>query len=450
MNKLQKLSTMMVLGLVMSPLAVTAQTVTTDVNQINWQPAQSKVYQFSQSTEVLGHQSSSQKTSATLTQISGLLNMRVYNVEAQQIIAGFQISKLAISVAGQRNQDLEQLYKTPFLVTFNHDGLPQQFNFPKVLPPQSRQALGDIVKGFQWVMPKRVTKDNQWTVKESNATGSYSAQYKYEPQQQTYVKQRQHYKVISDNPMLANTMEVKTKTSKFTAILAKNSSWLERFSGEETLDVYLQRQLFVQSRFKSELTTSTEAMSSELFLSQFDSASSLKSVLFDDDNSQWAINVKTIWQKMEQAQFEQQYANISLSQLLQSAHSAAAKPQSMRFLNAMNQIEQYIKVFPQSSAQLPDLLMSMNLPPVIYLKVIAYLGNFGQSAHQQALVAIMNDVRLTDAVNREAVRSASRVTNAQSELVTSLEVLIERSRDSLYDQSMGPLAAATLRNLNGM
>lgn len=454
MVKLRQLSALVLtgsLGLAAMNVTATEQPQLSPIAKsvkLNWQAGESKVYQFNQSTEVLGFRpdGSGQTTGGSLTRLEGLLNLKIYTVTPQQVVAGFEISALAITVAGKRNPELEKLYQTPFLVTFSNNGLPKQFEFPSVLPSQSRQALGNIVNGFQWVTPE--ANETKWTVDESNATGSYKAQYNYQPVEQTISKQRLQYKVINQNPLLANTMKVKVEDSKFSAKLAEDSSWLTDFSGEEQLTVYLQRQLFIQSRFKTEMHTSDSAFSSQLFISQFDSAKRLRKEMFDDSKSQWAVDVRTIWKNMEQQKFKKQFANVSLRQLLQAALGKTDKPQHPAFLNLMDQVERYLQAFPQSAAQVPDLLQSLNLPPVIYLKVIAYLGNLGEKTHQQSLIAIMNDVRLSPEVNEQAVSAASRVSKAEVFLIDALNTLTEQSGTDSYSHPLGPLAAASLESLS--
>ncbi len=89
-------------------------------------------------------------------------------------LVGMRLSAVALQVAGRSDPETDRALATPFRVRFAPDGMPETFEFPGGVSARNRAILENLVRTFQVTMQE----GDNWSAQESNASGSYEAEYR--------------------------------------------------------------------------------------------------------------------------------------------------------------------------------------------------------------------------------------------------------------------------------
>ena len=105
--------------------------------------------------------------------IEGLLDQQTLAITAAGVMTGMRFNTFNLMIEGAADQNVNQALQSPFRTLFSKNGAPLGFEFPESLAPEHRDILKNLVSMFQLLLEDGDT----WEATESNASGSYKAQY---------------------------------------------------------------------------------------------------------------------------------------------------------------------------------------------------------------------------------------------------------------------------------
>lgn len=105
--------------------------------------------------------------------MSGILDMQTLEANAEAALVGLRLSSAELHISGQTVAETNRALMVPFRVRFYANGMPDSFEFAATVSAENRLILENLVRAFQVSMQG----GENWTVRESNASGTYEAAY---------------------------------------------------------------------------------------------------------------------------------------------------------------------------------------------------------------------------------------------------------------------------------
>ncbi len=150
--------------------------------KIAWQAEAEQSYRLSIDSEVMLELPGSLGRQRIAQRVSGILNLRVFDIEADGVRAGFQLRPAMYELGGVRSPQIESGLSAPFIAVFGPLGHIREFEFPAQLGEAERTILSEMLRTFQVILPEHDRaasgrRERAWTVSEAHATGRYLAVY---------------------------------------------------------------------------------------------------------------------------------------------------------------------------------------------------------------------------------------------------------------------------------
>ncbi len=142
-------------------------------SRYQWTTGSMQSYQLSIATDVLLKLTGLQHITQ---QISGTLNMRVFDTDDEHVRVGFQLLPLNYTVNSQTDEGIQDALSVPFVVIFEDNGRPLTFQFPDSMEKAERIILEEAIRVFQMILSDD-GHTSSWTVAEEHAAGNYLAYY---------------------------------------------------------------------------------------------------------------------------------------------------------------------------------------------------------------------------------------------------------------------------------
>lgn len=156
--------------------------------------------------------------------IEGLLDQQTLSITGAGVMTGMRFNTFNLMIEGAADQSVNQALQSPFRALFNKNGAPLDFEFPEALAPEHRDILQNLVSMFQLVLQD----GDAWETRESNASGSYKAQYSRVSSTEIS-KQKKYYL-----PGLQAGSAPQVESTEFIA-LDTNNDWITKMTLDEVV-----------------------------------------------------------------------------------------------------------------------------------------------------------------------------------------------------------------------
>jgi HEAT repeat protein len=414
---------------VVDALATPTTTATPTLTQFIWQANARQTYRYQSKVDLKIDTGATMQTKSAWQQInsqlSGILNVRVFDKHQDRIRLGVQLSAVDFNINGQTFPPLTTLFGTFFLVEMSPEGKPLQFNFPRYLNVANQLFVKEIVNSIQVVLPTQATATT-WKTQEAHNTGDYQADYQ-RPTKGDIHKHKTDYLTVTLQQGGDQTAPLrltdKIKQSEFTARLATPQSWLQTLQGEEKIDFNLPTGKLAEMVSQIQLTLSDDPQDPNLGI--WRAANDYDQVLQTFATAEGEVSVsQNILKQLEVDKLRQQYANTNLTTFVNTLTGIFGKGESIsadKIIPYMQEIEQYLTVYPDAALEMPALLETLNPSETLAAYLIGALEHAGTSQAQQALSTIATNPK-PEAQSRaiQAIGSFNFIEHPESPVVTTL------------------------------
>lgn len=404
-------------------------TLSMSVPQFYWQAGTGQVYDYRLHSQIQTNTHFLSKATDTHWQhidsvLSGQLNVRFFTQQDNSIFIGFQLSPVNFSIAGQRVKTLEtKVYQTFFLALFDLHGRPIQFYFPKRLHQADQKLLADMIRELQIITPA-VMLLKQWTNAEQNGTGDYEAQYQWQNGQ--VLKQKVNYTHVTTSEQSTDlALTAKVLHSDFKATLERKTPWLYALSGNEKLLVSSQHNPISKAEHQWTLTLSDASINPDLDIWQAVNNPKQITLAF----AKGKAPIISSWEALHHQQLREKFANVPLETLTNTLLQANLEKQAIdKMIPLLTDLEDYLRVYPQASAEIAQLLQQPDISQRSTGMLINSLEVVGHPQAQQALVEIISNPAIENPhVVRQAISAIGGVKVPEPLLIDNLWQMVEKA-----------------------
>ena len=230
--------------------------LTTDERQslgFYWSQGAEQQYQLAIATDIRLLLPGSDTPQTIVQQVSGTLNLKVFDRDEEQIHVGFQLDSPFYTLNNQPDNTLQKALEAPFVVTFDPWGRPLSFHFPEALQKTERIILEESIRTFQVIFPEE--RNTSWTTTETHATGTYLAQYRLR-EDNSIEKTKTRYTdlaVSSEDDDPAGAAKAQIRKSLAVSRISREIAWIEDAVVNEALTLSQGSGLSTESIMKAEL-----------------------------------------------------------------------------------------------------------------------------------------------------------------------------------------------------
>jgi len=378
-------------------------------------------------------------------EISGLLNIRIFENDNEEnledsglIYMGCQMSPVKVNVGEDkesmtRDSNLEVLFQNFFLIAMHPDGLPESFHFPTYLDPQSRMSLSEIIFSIQTYIP---VSDNQfqakkWRSEERHAFGMFKVEYMFEPHNcNALIKQNVRCTALKelDRAML------RTDQVQFRGILENsdhhitipdnNASWIEAYTGEETLAIYAsQHAVWYRRHTKILMNIDTRQPDPELFIWTTNTSISDLIEKFVDLDESTKPKKNKIKRKLLASE------RIPLAAQLEILQKNIYENADQKIISEnIQRLKQFLTQFPEEASFIPHLIKNLNLHNNTAEQIILTLEMVGHEEAQSAISDIYLDYNQDSEIRQKAIISAGGLSDPSNSTIDRLFQLISQEQ----------------------
>lgn len=210
--------------------SVTSQTeefstaMANNVSTMPWQNGIAQRYHVL-SDSSLQMQAATQGASSIRVQMQALLDTLTLKVDKDTAVLGMRLSSVELKINDTVDAATNHALGTPFRVHFAASGMPFAFEFPAEVNQQNRSILENLVRSFQ----VSLDRGNSWTTQETNASGTYQADYQRSGSTQ-FEKSKRQFNNTTAGMVSWSTI---SSSENFTIEVARN--WITEMTVEETM-----------------------------------------------------------------------------------------------------------------------------------------------------------------------------------------------------------------------
>lgn len=370
------------------------------------------------------------------TQFSGILNLRVFAKNHDRIQVGVQLSQVDYQLNQQKFELLTALLQTFFLVEMSPEGKPLYYHFPRYIDHSNQVFLKELIDNIQFSLNANPIAPN-WTTQETHGSGGYEAKYQREAENKfkkqkvkyTYVTFQQSTTEKTEQLPIKLTGEV--KHSESTAQLMKQVNWLYLLDGKEEAEFSTVSGTLAQIMAQVHLGFSRDAQDSNLGI--WRAPDDFDAVIQQFATAQGDVSLsENVIKQLERDKLRQQYANVSVAQLIDAMKSTDAKN-----ANSWQALRDYLAVYPQVALEIPNLLETADRD--LANKIISVLEIVATPEAQQALSTIATHPSQEEAPQQRAVQAIiafNFVEQPQPQVVETLKKLANSPDNERSDTAL--------------
>ncbi|MBN2041773.1 MAG: HEAT repeat domain-containing protein [Spirochaetes bacterium] len=350
-------------------------------SSIYWKEGARLTYEFKYKTFV--YSSSGIKTENGVDtygkiELNGTLNLRVLDINSDQVKAAVQLSGLEVKYQGKKDRDLEELYSNLFYVTFLKNGKIESFDFSNNIAEADRKSVKNVLRLLQFIVPD--TYFNSWSTEENDNHGLFAAEYNYGKKLK---KSKSKYLEIYDRTGNINLSDrVDIKKSSYECDYGYPEIWMKSFSGREHTVFYN-----AEGKVAGKFLTRVEAKAIP-YLS--DNSLTIWNYNIDPykDIQEWnklPIEKNSVSRKREIKRLKKQFGEKEMSDVIDALFAENNKFSTF----CVSKIITYFKLYPESALVIPDIILNKKLNTDQRAMLINALQCERGDYAQKALVRIM-------------------------------------------------------------
>lgn len=389
-------------------------TTTVIPTEFQWQVGAAQTYRYqSQVNLKIDMGMALQANSAWQTvnsQLSGILNMRIFDHKHDRVRIGFQLSSANFTVNRQVFPRLIALFETFFLVEMSKQGKPLYFHFPRYLNVTNQKFIQEIINSVQVVLP--VNSTQAWQTNETHNTGYYQARYQREPNNEVH-KHKTDYLTITlqnvgnNNDSFNLSLTDQIHQSDFTARPAFQQSWLSTLTGHEKIDIHTSKGKLASLASQLQFTLSNDPKDPSLAIWQAPNNYDRVLKQFATATGDPTLSQDVVAQSKLDA-LREHYANTDLTTLVNSIDSLFPEPDLIKAADIVphiQKLEELLTAYPDQALEMPALLDTLNPSQKLSAYLIGVLEQVGTPQAQQALSTIALNPEPEPAVQNRAVQA---------------------------------------------
>jgi len=402
----------------------------------SWTPGAEQQYRLTITSDVRLLLPGSETPQTIIQQITGTLNMKVFDWEEEQIHVGFQLDSPSYRLNNQIDETLQKRLEAPFVVKFDPFGRPLSFHFPEALQRTERIILEESIRTFQLVLPKESRAS--WTVAEKHATGSFLAQYQIQ-QDGSIKKTKTRYTDIAMSSGDDEPAEAHVTQSSSVIRMSPDIVWIQAAMVHEALTLSSGSGLSTKSVMTAELDNISVTPGTE------DSAL-FRAADREEMLLAYASEVPAVDSRETDGAVVSAAAHLTtraqLAGLINQLNSGAKSER----IPLLKQIEKALKTDPELAFWLIEQIEQSGITGATDAWLIHLLERSGTHQAQEALVMVMDDPYYRTWNRVRAIVALGGVENATDEAIASL-VNISQNRDDVDTADMANAALLALGSI---
>lgn len=330
----------------------------------------------------------------------GILNVAVYDVEDDSALLGFQYNPTVFSIDNNNwLYQLEELYKTFFLVRFQVTGRPLEFYFPEGLSKRDQTILSEFIRSVQ-VVTHSEAESATWEIEEENSAGTYEALYKISGTDCTqFHKEKTQYLTVNNLSHSAlekseGQLEKKLFHSQFEGTIGTNQSWINEFQGTEQSETWYQGAIVSRDHLTIELKSIAFAPDPDLEIWQAN-LNVIELVHSYQKLSDPHKSLQGFWERQTEENLRESFNNVTLELVLSTLSGLVQANAPREQLHGMQStLRDFFIAFPNEVFRVPKHLKQFvtsdekGLHGSIITEALAKAGHYEA---QQVLTQIMAD-----------------------------------------------------------
>ena len=416
--------------------------LTTDERQsigFHWSQGAEQQYQLAIATDIRLLLPGSDTPQTIVQQVSGTLNLKVFDLDENQIHVGFQLDSPFYTLNNQPDNTLQKALEAPFVVTFDPWGRPLSFHFPEALQKTERIILEESIRIFQVIFPEE--RNTSWTTTETHATGSFLSRYQIQ-QDNSIEKTKTQYTTIAmssedDDP--AGAAKAQIKKSLAVSRLSPDIVWIQAAMVHESLTLSQGSGLSTESDMVAELKRVSIVPGQE-HRDLFKANAWEEMLLAYSPELAVAENQETEGKALAEASPLTVHAQLTgLIEQLNSGDKSHRIP-------LLKQIEKALEADPELAFWLAEQIEQPGMTGATDAWLIHLLERSDTPQAQEALVMIMDDPYYRPWNRIRAIVALGGVDNATDEAIASL-VNISQNRDAVDTADMANAALMALGSI---
>lgn len=369
------------------------------------------------------------------TQLSGILNLRVFAKNHDRVQVGVQLSQVDYQLNQQKFELLTALLQTFFLVEMSPEGKPLYYHFPRYIDHSNQVFLKELIDNIQFSLSANPIDPN-WMTQETHGSGSYEAKYQREAENK-FKKQKVKYTYVTFQQPTEKTEQLPieltgdVKHSESTAQLMKQVNWLYLLDGKEDAEFNTASGTLAKITAQVHLGFSRDAQDSNLGI--WRAPDDFDAVIQQFATAQGDVSLsENVIKQLERDKLRQQYANVSVSQLIDAMKNGSSKDSQ-----SWQALRDYLAVYPQVALEIPNLLETADRD--LANKIISVLEIVATPEAQQALSTIATHPSQEEAPQQRAVQAIiafNFVEQPQPQVVETLKKLANSADNERSDTAV--------------
>jgi len=335
------------------------------------------------------------------TQLSGILNVRVFAKNHDRVQVGVQLSQVDYQLNQQKFELLTALLQTFFLVEMSPEGKPLYYHFPRYIDHSNQVFLKELIDNIQFSLSANPIDPN-WTTQETHGSGNYEAKYQREAENK-FKKQKVKYTYVTFQQPTEKTEQLPIKLtgdvkhSESTAQLMKQVNWLYLLDGKEEAEFNTVSGTLARNMAQVHLGFSRDEQDPNLGI--WRAPDDFDAVIQQFATAQGDVSLsENVIKQLERDKLRQQYANVSVSQLIDAMKNGSSKDSQ-----SWQALRDYLSVYPQVALEIPNLLETADRD--LANKIISVLEIVATPEAQQALSTIATHPSQEEAPQQRAVQA---------------------------------------------
>ena len=335
------------------------------------------------------------------TQLSGILNVRVFAKNHDRVQVGVQLSQVDYQLNQQKFELLTALLQTFFLVEMSPEGKPLYYHFPRYIDHSNQVFLKELIDNIQFSLSANPVDPN-WTTQETHGSGNYEAKYQREAENK-FKKQKVKYTYVTFQQPTEKTEQLPIKLtgdvkhSESTAQLMKQVNWLYLLDGKEEAEFNTVSGTLARNMAQVHLGFSRDEQDPNLGI--WRAPDDFDAVIQQFATAQGDVSLsENVIKQLERDKLRQQYANVSVSQLIDAMKNGSSKDSQ-----SWQALRDYLSVYPQVALEIPNLLETADRD--LANKIISVLEIVATPEAQQALSTIATHPSQEEAPQQRAVQA---------------------------------------------
>jgi len=335
------------------------------------------------------------------TQLSGILNVRVFAKNHDRVQVGVQLSQVDYQLNQQKFELLTALLQTFFIVEMSPEGKPLYYHFPRYIDHSNQVFLKELIDNIQFSLSANPIDPN-WTTQETHGSGNYEAKYQREAENK-FKKQKVKYTYVTFQQPTEKTEQLPIKLtgdvkhSESTAQLMKQVNWLYLLDGKEEAEFNTVSGTLARNMAQVHLGFSRDEQDPNLGI--WRAPDDFDAVIQQFATAQGDVSLsENVIKQLERDKLRQQYANVSVSQLIDAMKNGSSKDSQ-----SWQALRDYLSVYPQVALEIPNLLETADRD--LANKIISVLEIVATPEAQQALSTIATHPSQEEAPQQRAVQA---------------------------------------------